>query len=213
LPASTLLMAFLIAALAGLLCGAWLSTRLGLRQGAVAATVKQSFHRPHKLMHHVTLPLRNGTTEIDHIIVADTGVFVIEAKHYSGWIFGSPGDAKWTQVLYRRHRRFQNPIQQNYGHIKAIQSLSSFPDENYISVVVFTGTAELKASMGPGVIRLAELGQFLNQPRPVVFTRDQMALIIGRIEMARLDRSTETDEQHINNVRNRLKHRAKWHKR
>ncbi len=158
-------------------------------------------------MHHVTLPIRTGTTEIDHIIVADTGVFVIEAKHYSGWVFGSAGDAKWTQVLYRTRRQFQNPVRQNYGHIKAIQALSSFPDQHYISVVVFTGTAQLKTDMGPGVIHLAQLGDFLNAPRPVVFTRDQMALIVGRIELSRLDRSAETDEQHINNVQNRLQRR------
>ncbi len=200
-------MAFLIAALAGLLCGAWWSAQLGRRQGAVAATIKRTFHRPHKLMHHVTLPIRTGTTEIDHIIVADTGVFVIEAKHYSGWVFGSAGDAKWTQVLYRTRRQFQNPVRQNYGHIKAIQALSSFPDQHYISVVVFTGTAQLKTDMGPGVIHLAQLGDFLNAPRPVVFTRDQMALIVGRIELSRLDRSAETDEQHINNVQNRLQRR------
>ncbi len=207
---SLVLIAFLIAALAGLLCGAWWSAQLGRRQGAVAAVVKHTFHRPHKLMHHVTLPIRTGTTEIDHIVVADTGVFVIEAKHYIGRVFGSAGDAKWTQVLYRTHRQFQNPIRQNYGHIKAVQALSNFPEQYYISLVVFTGTAQLKTDMGPGVVRLAELGSFLNQPRPVVFTRDQMALIVGRIELARLDRSAETDEQHINNVRVRLSQRRKY---
>lgn len=196
--------AFLLATLAGLLFGAWVSTRMGHRRGAIAAAVQRTFHRPHKLMHHVTLPTRTGTTEIDHIIVADTGVFVIEAKHYSGWIFGRANDAKWTQVHYRRHRSFQNPIRQNEGHVRAIQSLSHYPDQHYISVVVFTGTAQLQTDMGPGVMRLAELGSFLNQPRPVVFTRDQMALVVGRIELARLDRSTETDEQHINNVRTHL---------
>lgn len=206
---SLVLIAFLIAALAGLLYGAWWSTRLGRRQGAVAAVVKHTFPRRHKLMHHVTLPIRAGTTEIDHIIVADTGVFVIEAKHYSGWVFGRAGDAQWTQVLYRTHRRFQNPIRQNYGHIKAVQALSNFPDQHYISVVVFTGTAQLKTDMAPGVVRLAELGSFLNQPRPVVFTPEQMALIIGRIELARLDRSAEADEQHINNVRVRIGQRRK----
>lgn len=159
-------------------------------------------------MHHVTLPIPNGTTEIDHIIVADTGVFVIEAKHYSGWIFGKANDAHWTQVLYRTRRRFQNPIRQNYGHLKAIQSLSHFPFETFISLVVFTGTAQFKTNMGPGVLRLSELAYFLNQPRPGILTRDQMALFVGRIELARLDRSAETDEQHINNVRSRLGRRG-----
>ena len=207
--ASYVVTTFLFSVLIGLGVGAWWSTRLGHRQGAIAAAVLRSFHRPHKIMHHITLPTRAGTTEIDHIIVADTGIFIIEAKHYSGLIFGTPADTKWTQVLYRTRRRFQNPIRQNFGHLKAVRALFHFPDENFISLVVFTGSATLKTDVGPGVIRLAELGQFLNEPRPVVFNKDQMAMIVGRIELARLDRSTETDEQHINNVRSMLLRRRR----
>jgi hypothetical protein len=202
--AAYLVTAFFFSVLIGLAAGAWWSTRLGRRQGALAAAVKRHFHRPHKILHHVTLPTRTGTTEIDHIIVADTGIFIIEAKHYHGMIFGSPDDLKWTQVLYRTRRRFQNPIRQNFGHLKAVRSLCHFPDENFIPLVVFTGSATIKTDPGPGVIRLSALGEFLNQPRPVVFTKDQMAMILGRIELERLDRSAETDEQHINNVRNML---------
>ncbi|MGC8561161.1 MAG: nuclease-related domain-containing protein [Phycisphaerae bacterium] len=202
--ASYLVTTFLFSILIGLAVGAWWSTRLGQRQGAIAAAVQKHFHRPHKIMHHVTMPTRTGTTEIDHIIIADTGIFIIEAKHYSGLIFGTPDDAKWTQVLYRARRRFQNPIRQNFGHLKVIRNLFHLPDENFIPLVVFTGSATIKTDVGPGVIRLVELGDFLNRPRPVVFNRDQMAVIIGRIELSRLDRSSETDEQHINNVRTML---------
>lgn len=195
---------FLFSVVIGLAVGAWWSTRLGRRQGALAAAVMRHFHRPHKIMHHVTMRTRTGTTEIDHIIVADVGIFIIEAKHYQGLIFGTPDDSQWLQVVHRTQRRFQNPIQQNFGHVRAVRSLFQFADENFIPLVVFTGSATLKTDVGPGVIRLVELGEFLNTPRPVVFNKDQMAMIIGRIELARLDRSAGTDEQHINNVRDML---------
>ncbi len=200
---------FLISVLGGLLLGGVMAGRMGSRQAALANAVAASFHRPHKLMHHVTLPTRNGTTEIDHILVADTGVFIIEAKHYAGAVDGSPQDAQWVQMFGRGFRRFQNPIHQNFGHVKAVQSLFRFPDEHFISLVVFTGSARLKADFGPQVITLRELGPFLNQSRPVVFDPTQMAMIIGRIELTRLDRSAETDEQHINNVRARLGRRRR----
>ena len=40
------------------------------------------------LLNNVTLQLENGTTQIDHVLVSRFGVFVIETKHYKGWIFG-----------------------------------------------------------------------------------------------------------------------------
>ena len=42
-------------------------------------------------INNVTLPLANGqcgTTQIDHIIVSRFGIFVVETKNISGWIFG-----------------------------------------------------------------------------------------------------------------------------
>src|SRR5262245_24428443 len=68
------------------------------------------------LLNHVTLRVREGTTQIDHVLVSRFGVFVIETKDYRGWIFASAGDRYWTQVLYRAKFRFQNPIRQNYSH-------------------------------------------------------------------------------------------------
>lgn len=38
----------------------------------------------------ITLRLEDGsTTQIDHILVITKGIFVIETKHYKGWIFGN----------------------------------------------------------------------------------------------------------------------------
>lgn len=40
----------------------------------------------------------DGTTQVDHILVSRFGVFVIETKDFSGWIFASATDRTWTQV-------------------------------------------------------------------------------------------------------------------
>ncbi|MEC2745716.1 nuclease-related domain-containing protein, partial [Bacillus cereus] len=42
------------------------------------------------VLHDVTVNTEYGdTTQIDHIVIAETGVFVIETKNYEGWIYGS----------------------------------------------------------------------------------------------------------------------------
>ncbi|MDA2269250.1 nuclease-related domain-containing protein [Bacillus cereus] len=74
------------------------------------------------VLHNVTVYTEYGdTTQIDHIVIAETGVFVIETKNYEGWIYGSEKAARWTQGIFRKKSSFQNPFRQNYKHIKAIE--------------------------------------------------------------------------------------------
>src|SRR6266550_2743982 len=47
--------------------------------------------------HHfrkIILPTSRGSCEIDHLIVSPFGLFVIENKDRSGWIFGEESDRK-----------------------------------------------------------------------------------------------------------------------
>ena len=193
-----------ISFLLGLVVGRLVLQRRNVGEAMVANTIGLQFLRPHILVNNVTLETANETAQIDHLLIADTGVFIIETKHYKGWIFGSPSAALWTQVIYRYKSTFQNPIRQNYGHVKAVQSLFTLPKEAFVPVVVFTGEAEFKSDLGSGVLRLQELIPYLATNRPVIFDERKMAYIIGRIEMKRMRRSLETDEYHLNLVRRRI---------
>ncbi|EKS7870423.1 nuclease-related domain-containing protein (plasmid) [Bacillus cereus] len=74
------------------------------------------------VLHNVTVYTEYGdTTQIDHLVIAETGVFVVETKNYEGWIYGSEKAARWTQGIFRKKSSFQNPFRQNYKHIKAIE--------------------------------------------------------------------------------------------
>jgi hypothetical protein len=135
-------------------------------------------------------------------------VFIIETKHYTGWILGNPRDNKWTQVIYRTKSRFQNPLHQNYGHIKTVQALFKLPESAFIGVVVFTGNAELRTDLGPNTMLLDQLLGFIGQRREKILDERQMAYVVGRIEMKRLGRSSETDEYHVNYVRKKVSQRG-----
>ena len=101
--------------------------------------------------HDLIIPSRSGTTQIDHIYVSAFGIFVIETKSYTGWIFGSEKQSKWTQVVYKQKHYFQNPLRQNYAHIKALSELLQLSEEKFHSMVVFLGDCELKTQMPPNV--------------------------------------------------------------
>ena len=168
----------------------------------VSEAVQANFRPPdYHLMNHVTLQLKDGTTQIDHILVSRFGVFVIEAKHYSGWIFANGKQRNWTQVLFRKKSRFQNPIFQNMRHVRAVENLLDFlPSPAFKSVVVFTGEAEFKTEVPQGVFGISGLIDYLREQTVEVMSVNRVQFSVGRLETARLAISCETDVQHAENL-------------
>ncbi len=97
-------------------------------------------------LHDVTLRNANGSTsQIDHIVLSEYGIFVIETKNYTGWIFGNEKAENWTQIIFKNRYQFRNPVKQNMGHVYALKgSLSNYPNIHYFPIVVFAGNAKLK---------------------------------------------------------------------
>ena len=98
---------------------------------------------------------QNQTTQIDHILLSPYGIFVIETKNYKGWIFGSERQKMWTQKIYKKTYKFQNPLHQNYKHQKVLeQVLADIVDPTMIhSVIVFMPDCEFKMQMPENVFR------------------------------------------------------------
>lgn len=91
------------------------------------------------------LPMKGKTTEIDLLMLHEKGIFVIESKYYSGWIFGSEDQLKWTQCFRNgRKEHFYNPVKQNRTHIRALAEYLSMPEEAFSSYVVFSERCTLK---------------------------------------------------------------------
>jgi restriction system protein len=92
--------------------------------------------------HHfknLILPTSRGTSEIDHLIVSRFGLFVIELKDRSGWIYGDENEAFWTAVHFKKKFKFQNPIHQNFGHLKALEEVLGIGLRQMYSIIVFRG--------------------------------------------------------------------------
>ena len=85
-----------------------------------------------RLLHNLYIPKRDGTTtEIDCLLIHQNGLFVIESKNYKGYIWGSPNDKNWTQVLRKnKHFTFYNPVLQNQTHINHLKSYLSYPTQD-----------------------------------------------------------------------------------
>ena len=103
------------------------------------------------LIKNVTLPTDDGTTQIDHIVVSQFGLFVIEMKNMKGWIFGSEKQKQWTQKIFKYSGKFQNPLHQNYKHTQTLARCLAIPHEQIFSVIVFIGNSTFKTTMPENV--------------------------------------------------------------
>lgn len=93
-----------------------------------------------KILMNLNVPADNArTTEIDLIMIHETGVYVFEIKHYKGTIYGKDTDAIWTQYFRTAPNSvFKNPVLQNNYHIEVLKKL--LPGLPIFSGIVFTNS-------------------------------------------------------------------------
>jgi restriction system protein len=149
------------------------------------------------LLNNITLPTADGTTQVDHILVSRYGIFIIETKDYSGWIFGEAKSNQWTQVFYKRKFRFQNPLYQNFKHIKTVRTLLDFlPEDQVKGAVIFTGDSVFKTSRPDGVFTLTEFAKVLGELKNEIISENKLQFCVGRLECHRLALTQQTDVEH-----------------
>ena len=106
-----------------------------------------AFLRLYKLMTNLYIPREDGTTtEIDLIMISQTGIYVFESQNYTGWIFGDEKYKNWTQTLENRQKnRFYNSIWQNKAHINALKAVINLDNDSmYKSYIIFSERCTLK---------------------------------------------------------------------
>lgn len=104
-----------------------------------------------RFLFNIYLPKEKGdTTEIDVILLHESGIYVLESKNYSGWIFGTETQQYWTQTLpigngKTKKSKFFNPIIQNKVHLKWLkQFLGEEAQLPFYSYIVFSDRCTLK---------------------------------------------------------------------
>ena len=175
-----------------------------VRQYAGFSTAEESNNLPesdYTLIKDVTLPTSDGTTQVDHIVVSKYGIFVVETKNMKGWIFGSARQKQWTQKIYRHSSKFQNPLHQNYKHIKALETLLGCSEEHLHSVIVFIGDSTFKTEMPPNVTYARGSIRYIQQFNDVVFSDKDYARLTESINQIKLKRGIITDLKHRKHVK------------
>lgn len=157
-------------------------------------------------LNNITLNARNGTTQIDHVIVSKYGIFVVESKNMDGWIFGDAKSPQWTQSLFGKKYRFQNPLHQNYRHMKVLQEFLGVDESKLISLVMFWGECEFKTQM-PDNVRSSGYTGFIKSHVTIRFTDHEVQQILEALDVGKMSkglfRSFQTHNTHVQSLRER----------
>ncbi|MFY3790434.1 NERD domain-containing protein [Ureibacillus sp. MALMAid1270] len=167
----------------------------------------------YRVFHDLYVPTeKGGTTQVDHVVTSPYGVFVIETKHYDGWILGQENQKYWTQVIYKRKEKLYNPIWQNYGHIQAIKKYIGKEEfEPIHSIIAFSSQSTFKFKEN---FKSAKVIQF---PQLLKVIKEWNEIKISEFELKQINRALESllvedkkekkrlQKQHVQSLKTNLK--------
>lgn len=177
----------------------------------VSSWLRSLNSKEYKVLNDVLIKSGGRSSQIDHVIVSIYGIFVIETKHYKGWIHGHEKSEYWTQSIYRYKNRFRNPIIQNKGHIRTLrQLLRDYQGLTYHSIIVFSGQATLKNVYTdvPVIYPRQLLRTIKKQKAQKILTMEEVKEIAGRIKAASISGSAAR-RKHVRKARNNARNQRR----
>lgn len=156
----------------------------------------------HRLINNLILLGENNVShQIDHILIRNNGIFVIETKNYYGEIIGNEDDSFWTRSYFVKGKRksvsFHNPLKQNKSHIKAIKKVigNSFPI--YCFVVFTQNNAE-----GIDLFNVCGPESLLTRINLITIGKELTKSQIETIEQLLLDNEAYlSSDDHVNKIK------------
>lgn len=156
--------------------------------------------KKYKVINNLMTNIEGETTQIDHLIISNFGIFVVETKNYKGWISGDEFSDYWTQVIYKHKEKLYNPIKQNYGHVQALKTaLKEFPNIVYFPIVVFTTRADLKVKTNTDVVYTTGMIKTIKKHQTEIISddiRDKIYTYLNTLNIT--DRNLR--KKHVHNI-------------
>lgn len=181
---------------------------ISLLKGWIGETLGSVAHAVHLdktvyvQLNNLTLPTSNGTTQVDHVLVSRFGVFVVESKNIDGWIFGDERSAQWTVVKPGRKFRMQNPLHQNYRHVRALAEFLPLEEDKFHSLVEFWGDCTFKTPMPRNVMQKG-MASYIQSFTQVLLSDDDVAHVVQRLRDGTLPKTWATRRAHVQSLKQR----------
>ena len=170
-----------------------------------------SFHR--LINNLVLLGDNNVSHQIDHILIRENGIFVIETKNHFGRITGLEDDSYWKKTYPYKGRvkteTFHNPLKQNQSHIRIIKRVLGKDYPIYCFVVfVRSNVDELDLFNVCGPNDILKRINLITSERPL------SKEVIESIYQTLLDKEAYlNDEMHLESIKKITKDRREYQKK
>ncbi len=142
----------------------------------------------HVILNDLELRIAHGRAQIDHLVIAPSGIYVVESKFWAGQLSGDANDAQWTQTKSNgAARSVKSPVQQCERQRRMFITLlsSKVPEDRIHALAVFTHPgAELRiANSKDRVFRIPDAIRFINDRcfDPPVLTPAEVLELAERI--------------------------------
>lgn len=166
----------------------------------VKRVLKRGLNRfKYRQLHDITLLNRSGrTSQFDHIVVSQYGIFVIETKNYGGKIYGTDYNTRWKQVIGSQENSFYSPVKQNQGHIISLQGLLG-QQAPLIPIVAFTERADLTTVNSATVVYVNSLPRKIKSYKQKILTKQEVDRVVKIIKEVNL-KGSKVKKLHKENV-------------
>ncbi|MBL7665164.1 MAG: NERD domain-containing protein [Bacteriovoracaceae bacterium] len=155
----------------------------------------------YKRFHDIILPSSNGTTQIDHVLISHYGVFIVETKNKTGWIFGGDEQEQWTQTVFGKKYQFQNPVRQTYRQKRILAEFLGISELFIYPVVYFVGDCKFKTPLPSNVINYG-LGNYIKNFNEQILSQDEVNRMIAVLEQ-HLSGSNLSNRDHVRSLKER----------
>jgi len=154
----------------------------------MAALLAEQLADDHVILNDLEFRIGHERCQIDHLVLAPSGIYILESKYWAGTLMGDVHDTQWTKRRPGGTRQsVKSPVLQCERQRRMFLTLfnTSCPDERVHALAVFTHPAvKLNITNGDGhVFRLREAIRFINDHcfDPPVLTEAQIMELAEKI--------------------------------
>ena len=160
----------------------------------------------YRVLNDIMINSNGMTHQIDHLIISEFGIFVIEMKNFYGYIWGNAYTEQWIQQLgkngkYKYH--FKNPIHQNYGHVKALEELLNLDNKYFIPIVCFSNQVRLSKDIKDDVVQLDYLVSAIKIYKDSIIEKQSLDNIYNKILEFNITDKSER-KKHVKNIKTKI---------
>ena len=121
----------------------------------------------HVILNDLELRVAHERSQIDHLVIAPSGIYVVESKFWAGKLTGDASDTQWTQTKSNGSARsVKSPVQQCERQRRMFITLlaAKVPEDRIYALAVFThpGVQLQVSNAKDRVFRIPDAIRFIN---------------------------------------------------